>query len=327
MQRRSTGLQGLVFGGLMAALIVLFALVPGLYYLMPIPLVLVYVRHGGRVAILAAVVSSLITMAVGGLINGLLAIPSGILPGLVLGYGLRHKWKPLNIGLAAVATSFVGFAMTYVVMRVGMFGGQDPIEQMMATGPGRDLLNSMVDAMEQGGGADQTVLQELREQPAAIVWALLPSGLFLAGAFSTWINWMLCRLTLPRFGYPVPSPTPFAEFRLPVWLVWLYGVAMVAAPLLLRTPTIVGQSWVGKLLLNVISPLGLIFALAGVAVAYGYAQRKQMARGTVILVIALAVLLLRGAAYQILAVLAMWDALFDFRGLGHGIVKRPKENT
>ncbi|MBP2019482.1 hypothetical protein J2Z79_002921 [Symbiobacterium terraclitae] len=47
MQSRFTQTRGLVFGGLMAALIVVFSLVPVLSFLMPIPLVLAFVRYSG----------------------------------------------------------------------------------------------------------------------------------------------------------------------------------------------------------------------------------------------------------------------------------------
>lgn len=340
MHHRPSGTQGLVFGGLMAALIVIFALVPGLYFLMPVPLVLVYVRHGGRAAALAAVASTVLTMIMGGLVQGLMAIASGILPGLTFGYGFRHRWKSLSIALAAMATFVISFALSYVAARVFLFGGQDPVEQIMTSGAYQELVRAMTDAMEltlqqqEAAGADprsleasRTLISELREQPAALAWALLPSSLVIAGALSTGINWLLCRLTLPRFGYSIPTPAPFGDFRLPVWLVLVYGVVAIGAPFLVDMSTVVEQNWVGKLFLNIITPLGLIFAVAGAAVAYGFARRRNVAKGTAILIIALAFLLLRGAALQVLILLAMWDAIFDFRGLGHGWIKRPTEKT
>ena len=98
MESRSTRVQGLVFGGLMAAMTVVFSLVPGLSVLMPIPLVLAYVRYGGRIAVMTATAATLFTMAFTGVVSAILAIPAGILPGLVFGMGFRRKWKPLTIG-------------------------------------------------------------------------------------------------------------------------------------------------------------------------------------------------------------------------------------
>lgn len=347
MQRRSSsGVQGLIFGGLMASLVVVFAMIPGLAFLMPIPLVLVFMRHGGRVAVMTAVVAVLMTMAFRGVINSLLVIPSGILPGLIFGLGFRRQWKPLTIGLSAVAVFFVGFALSYVVMRLALFDGRDPIEIYVEGDQFRQLWHLGLDAVEQTALQQQPatptpeqaqqlanfkqLVAEMRGNPAGIYWALLPSAIFLGGAFSSWLNWMLFKWTLPRFGYTIPEPVPFVQFRLPIWLVWVYGLLSWLSPTVLGSlSTVIGASWVAKLLLNVISPLGLIIALAGLAVVYGYLQRRWNLKP--IFVILIIVLALRVVGflflYQLLIILAMWDAIFDFRGLGHGLWKRPEETT
>lgn len=336
MQHRSPGVQGLVFGGLMAALIVVFSMVPVLAVFMPIPLVLAYVRYGGRVAVLTAVVAALFTMAFTGFITGLLMIPGGILPGLVFGYGFRHHWRPLTIGIVAVVVFFLGYAMEYSITRVAMFDGRDPIAAAFESPAGQKQLNRALDLMDQALVAQnpenptpqqlqsKEMLENLRKDPAGFAWALLPTTLFLLGAFVTWVNYQLCRLTLPRFGHPVPPAGSFAEFRLPVWLIWTYGVLIFASPFFI-TPDIAGASWWAKLLLNIFTPLGLILALAGFAVVYGYFRHKELSKGTAVLLTFLIYLLLGKMAMQIYVLVAMWDSIFDFRGLGHGLWKRPKE--
>lgn len=344
MQRRSTGVQGLIFGGLMAALVVVFALIPGLAFLMPIPLVLVSMRHGGRAAVLSSAVAVLMTMAFRGVVTGILAIPAGVLPGLVFGIGFRRNWKSWTIGLSAVAAYFVGYALTYVVLRLAVYNGRDPIEMMFQGEQVRQFLELMTTAMEQAlvqqppAGATPEQLEAIRqslaqyrENPVAIYWTLLPSILFLQGAVSTWVNWLIFRWTLPRFGYAIPQPVPLSEFRLPLWLVWVFGLVSFLTPYLEgpTAPTMVDASWEVKLLSNVTGPLGLFFALAGFAVAYGYLVRKRNFKPAmaVLMIILLMILLNFVFAFQLLIIVAMWDAIFDFRGLGHGLWKRPEENT
>lgn len=347
MQRRSSsGVQGLIFGGLMAALVVVFALIPGFAFLMPIPLVLVFMRHGDRVAVMTAVVAILMTMAFRGVINGLLVIPSGILPGLIFGMGFRRQWKPLTIGLSAVAVFFVGYALSYAVMRMALFNGRDPIEVMVEGKQFREMWSMVTDMMLQSTAsqapanptpaqAEQIanttqMLTEMRNNPAGIYWVLLPSAVFIAGAVSSWVNWMLFKWTLPRFGYTIPQPVPFVQFRLPMWLVWVYGLLSMVAPFMLQgASSLIQASWAVKLLMNLISPLGMIFALAGVAVLYGYLQKKwNLKPGMAVLIIMLAPMVVGlGLVYQLLILVAMWDAIFDFRGLGHGLWKRGPEET
>lgn len=346
MQRRSSGVQGLVFGGLMAALVVVFALIPGLSFLMPVPLVLVFMRHGGRVAIMTAIVAILMTMAFRGAVEGILAIPSGVFPGLIFGYGFRRGWKPLAIGLSAVAVLVVGFAMSYVVMRVALFDGRDPIEMMVTEKNFARAWSQIIDGFEQAAARQESaiteptpqqtkqienfrvLLSEMRTNPTGVFWVLLPAGVFATGAASAWFNWTLFRWTLPRFGYTIPVPIPFGEFTLPLWLVWVYGILSFASPYVMGQ-SLVQASWGAKLLLNVVSPLGMIFSLAGAAVAYGFLVRKQnMKSGTAGLVLFVALTLMGMMAIQLLVILAMWDAIFDFRGLGHGMWrKRPEERT
>lgn len=343
MQHRSSGVQGLVFGGLMAALVVVLALIPGLAFLMPIPLVLVFMRHGGRPAVLAAVVAILLTMSFRGVVNGILAIPSGVLPGMIFGYGFRRNWKPLTIGLSAVAVFFVGFAISYVVMRVALFDGRDPIEMAVQEPTFARAWSMVVDSMEQTTLGQQPtsptpeqeksaqdvrkLLGEMRSNPAGVYWSLLPAVIFIGGAVSTWFNWLLFRWTLPRFGHKIPQPTPFEQFTLPLWLVWVYGILSFAAPLVMG-PSMIEASWVAKLLMNLVSPLGLIFSLAGVAVAYGFLVRRQSVKpGVAAVIIVIAYMLLGMMSFQLFTILAMWDAIFDFRGLGHGMWKRPEEST
>lgn len=338
MQRRSAGVQGLVFGALMAALVVVFGLVPILSAFMPIPLVLTYVRYGGRTAVLTAVVATIFTMGFSGFVAGLLAIPAGILPGLVFGYGFRHGWRPLTIGIVAVLAFFLGYAMEYGVTRVVMFEGRDPIAAALETPMVKEQLEQMIAMMEQAATAgvpnptpqQQLALEQnrqlfdlLRSDPVGVTWTLLPTSLFFLGALSTWINYLLCRLTLPRFGHKLPEPTPFSNFRLPVWLVLIYGLLMLAAPLFVSAD-IVNLSWWAKFLLNVFTPLQFIFVLAGVAAAYGVLRKRGMQKAPAVLLVLAAALLLGQLGLQLFVLLAMWDSIFDFRGLGHGLWKRPE---
>lgn len=343
MQSRSTQTQGLVFGGLMAALIVVFSLVPVLSYLMPIPLVLAFVRYGGRTAVLTAVAATLFTMAFRGVISGILIIPAGILPGLAFGLGFRRKWRPLTIGITAVLAYFFGFALTYAVTRVAMFGGRDPFVAMLEQPDVRAFLDTMITSMQtlasqieqaaaQSGAASsgsQVAAAEqyrmmadlLQRDPVGLIWTLLPASVFFSGVASSAVNYLLCRFTLPRFGHEVPAWTPFAEFRLPTWSVWLYAVMALAAPYLLAGD-MVSLPWWGKLLLNVFSPLMMIFMLAGVAVAYGFLRKRGLSGGAAALIVVLGTFMLGQLGPQLLVLLAMWDTVFDVRGLGHGLWRR-----
>ncbi|HWI63850.1 MAG TPA: DUF2232 domain-containing protein [Symbiobacteriaceae bacterium] len=338
MQRRS-GVQGLVFGGIMAGILLLCALIPFLGIFLPIPLVLVYVRYGGRTAVMTAVVSALLTAMFKGPIQAfLLTVPSGILPGLAFGYGFRHKLKPLTIGLLAVAIFFLGYAADYMVMRVAVLGGQDPLENALATPEGREQMETFLKFAEtmataQPAQTAQTEAQkayqqqqlaliaEVRANPVGVFWSILPMGVFLLGVLSTWLNYLLCRAVLPRFGHEVPRPSPFSQFRVPAWILWIYLLSSMGLGYMGNS--LANAPWWVKILINVASPLAWITALAGVAAAYGWLRIKQnMAKFASVAVVLAPFLFLGQTMLMMYIFLAMWDSIFDFRGLGHGIWKR-----
>jgi uncharacterized protein YybS (DUF2232 family) len=341
MQRRTAGPQGMVFGGIMAGLILLCALVPFLSIFMPVPLVLVYVRYGGRPATMTAIVAALLTAMFTGVVQAfLLTVPVGILPGLAFGYGFRHRLRPMLIGIIAIVTFFLAWSANYAVSRTLVFGGQDPIAQSMeskeAKAAFKTFFDSYVQIAEQTPPRDEAAAQaraasieQMRlfaEHPAELYWALLPTILLIGGAFNTWLNYMLCRTVLPRFGHDVPAPTPFSRFSLPIWMVWAFALFTLPTAYLARS--ILNAPWWATVLINLGTLLQAVFMLYGLAVAYGYFRIKQeMGKFAAVMWSLLPLFFMGVMGPMIYAVVGMADAIFDFRGLGHGMWKRPPEET
>jgi uncharacterized protein YybS (DUF2232 family) len=340
LNRRSSGVQGLVFGGIMAALVLVFSLVPFLAVLVPLPLVLVYVRYGGRTATLTGLVATVLTMMFqGASITLFLTLPAGILPGLAFGYGFRHKLKPLVIGLIATLTFFGGYVANYVATRAAFMGGQDPIEELMAAQPVRERMDQLLatvqqtveqqsattEAQQQAKANSLAQLKEYREDPVGVMKVLLPSGLFLGGVLSAFVNFSLCRFMLRRFGYEVPERAPFSEFRLPNWATAVFVLTTFGGVYMNRT--LVNAPWWVKTLANVVPMVSLVFALCGLAVAYGYLRiNMKMTKPAAALTALIPAVLFSFNAPLLYSMLAVFDTIIDFRGLGHGIWKRPEPN-
>lgn len=331
---RRGGVQGLVFGGIMAALVVIFAVVPILNLLMPIPLVLTYMRFGGRAALLAGVVSALFSAIFMGPVNMLLIlIPGGLMPGMAFGFGLRRGWKPLMTGILALVIFFFGYALTYVGTRALVLGGRDPIADAVETEPVKSWIGEVTTTMEQAyqtqpasPSRDQMInqLRDFREHPAAMEYALLPTILLFMGSVSTWFNYKMLQISLPRLGHPVPTPAPFSEFRLPTWSIWVYAAAALAGNYLGTPTSLLTAPWPVKVAINVISPMMYVFMLAGYAVAYGFIRRRFNFPKLPAALLSMVGMLFGGG--MIYVMLAIWDTLFDFRGLGHGLFRLPKPN-
>lgn len=337
MTNRSAGARGLVFGGIMAALVAVFALVPVLTMFMVVPLVLTYLRFGGRVAVLTATVATLFTLMFLGPVPVLTyVIPTGILPGLVFGYGFKQKLKPLVIGLVAIAVSFLGFGLTYSVARVVTFAGEDPIAKGLESEQGQALLQRTLDGMEQFVAAQpadteqqiqtkqalEAYVAEVRRDPVGVAWTLLPLSLLTSGAFSTWINFLICRWVIPRFGHEVPKPASFGELYVPAWLSVIFVLSSFGNQYL--TGSLVSLPWWAKVLVNTMLPLLYIYLIVGIAVVYGFLRRRQLPKWAAV-GYSLLGFLFGPLGIQLYVMVAVADSIIDIRGLGHGLMRRPEE--
>lgn len=331
MRKSAMQAQALIFGGLMAALVIIFAFVPFLSFLMPIPLVLTYLRYGGRTAVLTSIVSTVFAIFFTSPDVALLTVlPMGVMPGLAFGLGFKRGWKPVMTALLALAVFFVGYAADYAASRWLFFAGKDPIVMSVESEAGRSQINSFVSLVEtaldqQPVGTDaqkqqveqiRSMLTQLKTEPVKMIWALLPTGLFMMGALFTWVNYLLCLRILPRFGHQIPAPTPFAELRLPAWATLGYFVLIFGGQYVLQP---FGQgAWWADLIKNVVFTLVYIFYLFGLAVVWGFLRKKDVPKGFAILISGLVL----GFFGQWLLVVAAWDSIFDFRQLGHGLWRR-----
>jgi len=332
----------MVFGGIMAGLILLCALVPFLGIFMPVPIVLVYVRYGGRTAVLTAIISALLTtMFIGPVQAFLMTVPMGILPGLAFGYGFRNKLRPLLIVVIATVTFFAGWTANFAVTKTLVLGGRDPIADAMESEAVKDQWEQLFASVEKIGEQQQpaneqqaqakeknlAVIREFKNNPTGVFWTLLPASLLIGGLFNSWLNYMFCRATLPRFGHDVPAPTPFSRFILPAWSAWLF-VPSLAGYLYFANAGLNVPWWV-KVIQNVALPVVFAFFVYGLAVVYGYLRIKQeMGKLPSVLMAVVPLFLLGATAPFMYAVIGSMDTVLDLRGLGHGIWKlRPPEET
>jgi uncharacterized protein YybS (DUF2232 family) len=331
MYNRTSGVRGLVFGGLMAAMVVVFAMVPFLTLFMPIPLVLAYVRYGGRMAGMATLVAALFGMMFMGPLQTLVwMVPIGLVPGLVFGYGFRNKLQPATIAMMAVVVIFLASVGNYLGTRYALMGGRDPMADFMEAPGVREGLETVFKSMEQSAqrqtnpqARDAAMKQAayMRQNLIPMMQKAIPAALFVSGVFVTWVNYSLCRWILPRFGHNVPRLLPFREWRLPIWLSILF--LPVFFGWLYTVQTLVAFTGWRAVLVNIALPLMYLFALVGMAVAYGFLRKQDVPKPLAILFVLLG-FFLGGLGIILYPMLAAWDSIYDFRGLGHGLRKRPE---
>jgi uncharacterized protein YybS (DUF2232 family) len=230
--------QGLTEGAVLAALVAFFAAVSNYIPLIgalavmvaPLPLAVLVLRRGVRIAAIAGGASALVAMMIAGPLVGAGVLISVAPLGIVLGVGARRDWPPSRIiGVAAIVTGISVLINLSIV-----FGGGRLSLPAIAAG----LARQMQEGLSMGAGLYErlgvpkaqveTMLAPMRlaiEQMAV----LLP-GIILTGAvFGAWLNFEVARRVLARFGYQLAALPPMRRWRLPDLFAWLPVLGLLAA--------------------------------------------------------------------------------------------------
>lgn len=281
--------------------------------LIPVPLILLVIRHGLRTGVLVSVVSALVSslvfssplMAINLLITGLL--------GIALGIGLREGFGFVRLFLIGVGTSLVTFALRVVMYSI-LFG-----ENLLAMGLDamETSINQAVFLYESLGLAPDVIAQmeELTVVMAEAVRLLLPLGILMTAAIQCFANLFFVRLLvkrIPSMDVTVPWVPPFVQWRWPWYAVWGFILVRLLSivPVFIAVPD---ELW-GALILNLDLFFVYLFLLQGLAIVWFFLDKYNVSK--VLRVIMILFLLLPGGPVTlVLALGGMLDTWFDFRKL------------
>jgi len=232
MTTRTIPVRGLTEGAILAALVALFTVaatvlpVAGIasFYISPIPLTLLVVRHGARVAVLAAVVAALIAAAVGGPLTGLVIILTFAPLGIALGATLRTRRSAstallvcaavaavsllANLGLTLAISGFNPVQTTIEAMRQGQ---ENAIRFYTRLGFNREQLEQMSGMMR---------------QVVDLMPRIIPLLVLIGGVTTAYVNFEVTRFVLRRFGITAPALPPISSWRAPALFLWTLPVGM-----------------------------------------------------------------------------------------------------
>lgn len=226
MAARRIRTQGLTEGAILAALVALFAVATrylplvgiATALLCPLPLAVLVIRHGFRVAAVAAIVATLVGAMLAGPLVGLAILVSFGPIGLVLGIGARRGWPAVRTVLAGGVVSFVATVLNYL----GLMGGARVSMDEMASTMERSVEMSV--GLYARMGLPQAQIEaataQMREV-ARLMPYLLPAILAFGALFAAWLNYEVGRRVLDRFGYRLPVLPPVRTWRVPVAGIWL----------------------------------------------------------------------------------------------------------
>ncbi|MBC7338897.1 MAG: DUF2232 domain-containing protein [Firmicutes bacterium] len=320
MALREAGLRGLAGGALMAALCVVLGLsayyIPVLgvaaLFVGPVPIVVACLRHGPRVAVLAAVVAGVLLGvflgALQGLVMGFAFGTMGLALGLAFSRGASASATVLWAALASAGATALSVGLSVLFLGLSL---AQMVEQMFEA---YEAAGELWGRLGAPGLAEQTrAMLAMIKQAFALVWPAAFAGAFCVLAA---VNWAAARAVVRRLGYRVPDPAPFVEWRFPRW---------VAIPFLLGWAAMVLQPyhrmhWLSVLGTNLTMLLSMAMLVQGAAVAFAFLRRWLGGSAGFILV--LIMLVQPVVTWTLVMWLGVFDLLFDYRRFANPAPRR-----
>lgn len=304
--------RGLTEGAILAALTAIIAAAgllapPVALLLAPLPIMLLVIRWGMRIAVLAGIIAAAALFQFTGPLNAVSAVAMFAPLGLALGWGVRR-------GLAAQWTILTG-AVAFLLASLAMLAAAGALMHQDVMG---DFIRAQVQAMQMSVdlqrrlGAPGTQVEELRKMIAILPQFLrtaLPVALGFGALLWSYLCYAVARSVLRRVGHPLPAIPPIGTWRLSAALasvmLWAGAILSLGA---LRAPQFGGAA-LDAMLVNLFA-----FGFQGVLVGVAWANRRGYPRLVQIL---FGVMLLGAGVLPLmgLAILGMLDTWWDFRRL------------
>ena len=178
------------------------------YFIMPIPMTIIYMKYGMRQALLLGVVVGIL---MGIFIDPLTAVAQLITfasVGLAIGAGFRYEWAPAKmlacVAAALIAATGVLLGLMYIVLDINL---------LAAVYSAFDTVVADTIAQYKASGMSDIQLAEARtqlEEVRRLLPSMLPMFLCLAMAVIAYINVKISQLVLVRLGFSIK---PFLPIR------------------------------------------------------------------------------------------------------------------
>jgi uncharacterized protein YybS (DUF2232 family) len=313
--------RGLTEGAILAALTAIIASVgliapPVAVLLSPLPIMLLVIRWGMRIAVLACVIAAFALLQFTGPLNAASAVAMFAPLGLALGWGVRRS-------LSAQWTILAG-SVAFLIATVAMLAAASGLMHQDVMG---DFITAQIKGMQMAMGLQQrlgappeqiTQMRQALQVLPGFLRSAVPVALGLGALLWSYLCYKVARSVLRRVGYPLPEVPPILTWRLsaPIAaaMLWTGALASLAA---MRAPNL-GSVALDAMLVNL-----FVFGFQGVLVGVTWAKRRGYPAFVQIL---FGVMLLGTGMLPLfgLAILGMLDTWWDVRRLTPRAAAQPR---
>lgn len=195
------------------------------YFIMPIPMTILFVKYGLRQAILLGITAGILMGIFIDPLTAIIQIATFGAVGIALGAGFKEKWPPAKL-LMGVTAALIGTAIGLAAL---MYGVMD-VNIVAALGDVFDTL--MQETMEQykNSGMSELQLAETKaqlEEVRRLLPTMLPMFMCLAMAIIAYVNVKVSQFFLQRMGFDVRPFLPIRYWEMPRGVIYLYILALV----------------------------------------------------------------------------------------------------
>lgn len=221
--RQNNSTKAMVESGILTAIAVILVLlsfyvplfsIVGLF-LWPIPITLIYVRHGFKYSLLALIVTGLLAAITSDPVSAFgIVLDYGFLS-LVLGFCIVNKKSP---GYTIAAMSTIAFASLILVIKLaGLLMGQDLINELIQqSSMSFDMAKGFYTKL--GVSKDQLATLSKSMPSPQLLRMIVPTVLLASAVFMSFITYVITRKIFKKFGYDIPKIKPFSEWYMPTGL-------------------------------------------------------------------------------------------------------------
>ncbi|WP_182811415.1 YybS family protein [Bacillus sp. ME78] len=243
-------------------------------FALPLPFILLTIRHKLSNVLLIFVVALFVTVIVSQPMNLVKTIMFGLI-GIVLGYTYKTRKKPVEILIAGTLAYLIGFVLIYVASI--KFFNIDIMKQMQSM-----FSESMVQSEKIVSAIGMPISKEQKElltQMNDILQLLFPSILVLVSVCFSWITVIISGSVLKKLKHDIIPWPKFKDLQLPKSIVWYYVIFILLATFIKVDPT----TYLHMVFSNLYVIFALLLVLQGLTFISFLAYRKGFTKGVPII--------------------------------------------
>lgn len=243
-------------------------------FALPLPFILLTVRHKLSNVLVIFVAALFITVVVSQPISLIKTVMFGLI-GVVLGYMYKKGKKPVEILIAGTLAYLIGIMLIYVGSI--KFFNIDLMKQMQNM-----FSESMAQSEKIVSAAGMPISKEQKEllgQFNDMLQTLFPSLLAMVSLCFSWITVMISGSVLRKLKYDITAWPKFKDIQLPKSIVWYYVIFILLSTFMKVEPT----SYLHMVFSNLYVIFAMLLVFQGLTFIAFVAHRKGFTKGVPII--------------------------------------------